>query len=225
MNRGDMEGVKKKGKVCVTGGSGYLGSWMVMRLLQFGYFVNTTIRSHPDRKKDVSYVTNLPGAQERLHIFYVDLDKPEGFNAAIEGCIGVFHVAHPIDFIIHKYVSFVLVLTGHQNYNMSYPPYVPFVHVDDVIDAHIFLLENPNAKGRYICSAVEITRVKLAEFLSTRYPEFQNQINEYTWASSEEVKFPRYSSKKLLETGFKYKHGLEEMYDGAIACCKQRSIL
>ncbi|XP_055807204.1 vestitone reductase-like isoform X2 [Solanum dulcamara] len=174
MNRGDMEGVKKKGKVCVTGGSGYLGSWMVMRLLQFGYFVNTTIRSHPDRKKDVSYVTNLP---------------------------------------------------GHQNYNMSYPPYVPFVHVDDVIDAHIFLLENPNAKGRYICSAVEITRVKLAEFLSTRYPEFQNQINEYTWASSEEVKFPRYSSKKLLETGFKYKHGLEEMYDGAIACCKQRSIL
>ncbi|KAH0673711.1 hypothetical protein KY284_024798 [Solanum tuberosum] len=51
-----------------------------------------------DRKKDVSYVTNLPDAQERLHIFNVDLDKPEGFNAAIEGCIGVFHVAHPVDF-------------------------------------------------------------------------------------------------------------------------------
>ncbi|KAH0751776.1 hypothetical protein KY285_004924 [Solanum tuberosum] len=336
MNRGDMEEVKEKGKVCVTGGSGFLGSWMVMRLLQFGYYVNTTIRSHPDRKKDVSYITNLPGAQERLHIFNVDLDKPEGFNAAIEGCIGVFHVAHPVDFenkeseetitqrsingtlgilqsclnsktvkrviytsssttvmvenssdivdenswtnvdivralknfgssytisktltekaalefaeknginlvtVIPTWIhgpfitpqipgsvrSSMEMILGHQNYNMSYPPYVPFVHVDDVTNAHIFLLEKyPNAKGRYICSAVEITREKLAEFLLTRYPEFQKQINEYTWASSEEVKCPRFSSKKLLETGFKYKHGLEEMYDGAIECCKQRSIL
>lgn len=46
MNRGDMEEVKEKGKVCVTGGSGYLGSSVVMRLLELGYFVNTTIRSH-----------------------------------------------------------------------------------------------------------------------------------------------------------------------------------
>lgn len=38
---------EKKGKVCVTGGSGYLGSWMIMKLLQLGYSVNTTIRSHP----------------------------------------------------------------------------------------------------------------------------------------------------------------------------------
>ncbi|KAH0671448.1 hypothetical protein KY285_025670 [Solanum tuberosum] len=183
-----------------------------------------------DRKKDVSYVTNLPDAQERLHIFNVDLDKPEGFNAAIEGCIGVFHVAHPVDFenkeseetITQRSINGTV---GHQNYNMSYPPYVPFVHIDDVTNAHIFLLENPNAKGRYIYSAVEIACEKLAEFLLTRYPEFRKQINEYTWASSEEVKFPRFSSKKLLETGFKYKNGLEEMYDGAIECCKQRSIL
>ncbi|KAG5579765.1 hypothetical protein H5410_050392 [Solanum commersonii] len=87
MNRGDMEEVmKEKGKVCLTGGSGYLVAWMVMRLLQLGYYVNTTIRSHPDVKKDVSYLTNLPGAQKKLNIFNV------------EGCIGVFHVAHPIDF-------------------------------------------------------------------------------------------------------------------------------
>lgn len=61
---------------------------------------------------------------------------------------------------------------------MNYPAVVPFVHVDDVTNAHIFLLDNPNAKGRYICSAVEITREKLAEFLTTRYPEFQKQITE-----------------------------------------------
>uniref|UniRef100_A0A1U7X0S7 Vestitone reductase-like n=1 Tax=Nicotiana sylvestris TaxID=4096 RepID=A0A1U7X0S7_NICSY len=94
-----MEEVKEtKGKICITGGSGYLGSWMVMRLLQLGFSVNTTIRSHPDRKRDLSYLTNLPGAQDRLRIFNADLDKPESFNPAIEGCIGVFHAVHQIDF-------------------------------------------------------------------------------------------------------------------------------
>ncbi|KAH0670538.1 hypothetical protein KY285_005010 [Solanum tuberosum] len=68
------------------------------------------------------------------------------------------------------------MILGHQNFSMSYPPIIPFVHVDDVTNAHIFLFENPNAKGRYICSAVEITEEKLVEFLLTRYPEFQKQI-------------------------------------------------
>lgn len=36
----------EKGKVCVTGGNGYVGSWLVMRLLQHGYYVNTTVRSN-----------------------------------------------------------------------------------------------------------------------------------------------------------------------------------
>ncbi|WMV52665.1 hypothetical protein MTR67_046050 [Solanum verrucosum] len=33
-------------------------------------------------------------------------------------------------------------------------------------------------------------------------------------------KFPRLSSKKLLDDGFKYKYDLGDMYDGAIASCK-----
>lgn len=52
-----------------------------------------------DHKTDVSYLTNLPGASsQRLRIFNADMDKPESFSAAIEGCIGVFHVAHPMNF-------------------------------------------------------------------------------------------------------------------------------
>lgn len=50
-----------------------------------------------DHLRDVSFLTNQPGASERLRIFNADLDKPDSFDAAIEGCIGVFHVAHPID--------------------------------------------------------------------------------------------------------------------------------
>lgn len=36
----------KKEKVCVTGGTGFLGSWMIKRLLEDGYSVNATVRIH-----------------------------------------------------------------------------------------------------------------------------------------------------------------------------------
>ncbi|THF97380.1 hypothetical protein TEA_016376 [Camellia sinensis var. sinensis] len=49
-------------------------------------------------KKDLSYLTNLPCASEKLQIFNADLDLPESFDEAIQGCIGVFHVAHPVDY-------------------------------------------------------------------------------------------------------------------------------
>ncbi|XP_054783129.1 vestitone reductase-like isoform X2 [Prosopis cineraria] len=86
------------GRVCVTGGTGFIGSWIVKRLLEVGYSVNTTIRSHPEHKKDVSFLTNLPGASQRLQILKADLSDPESFKEAIEGCVGVFHVATPVDF-------------------------------------------------------------------------------------------------------------------------------
>ncbi|XWS32331.1 hypothetical protein CRYUN_Cryun23aG0150500 [Craigia yunnanensis] len=84
--------------VCVTGGTGYIASWLVMRLLQRGYFVRATVRSDPaDCKRDISYLTNLPEAAERLQIINADLNQPDSFEAAIQGCMGVFHVAHPMD--------------------------------------------------------------------------------------------------------------------------------
>ncbi|KAJ0797697.1 putative (3R)-2'-hydroxyisoflavanone reductase [Helianthus annuus] len=85
----------EKGIVCVTGGNGFVASWLIKRLLEDGYYVNTTVRSRSDLKKDVSYLANLPKATENLKIFDVDINKPETFEAAIRGCIGVFHVAHP----------------------------------------------------------------------------------------------------------------------------------
>ncbi|XP_042019773.1 vestitone reductase-like [Salvia splendens] len=84
--------------VCVTGGTGFLGSWTIKRLLQDGYSVNATVRLPPEGKRDISYITNLPGAAERLKIFNADLDEPESFCPAVQGCYGVFHMAHPLDF-------------------------------------------------------------------------------------------------------------------------------
>lgn len=44
--------------------------------------------------------------------------------------------------------------------------------MDDVARAFVHLFELPEAEGRYICSAVEVTIEELSEFLSKRYPQF-----------------------------------------------------
>ncbi|CAK7347909.1 unnamed protein product [Dovyalis caffra] len=48
--------------------------------------------------------------------------------------------------------------------------------------ALIFLLEYPNAKGRYICSSDEISLIELSEFLSARYPSLQIPTTEEIFA-------------------------------------------
>ncbi|CAJ1397324.1 unnamed protein product [Effrenium voratum] len=76
---------------CVTGGSGFLGSWCIKLLLEEGYTVHTTTRS----AEKASYLRKLPGA-ERLKIFDgVDLLSPGAFDAAIQGCVAVLHTASP----------------------------------------------------------------------------------------------------------------------------------
>ncbi|KAK3021184.1 hypothetical protein RJ639_045562 [Escallonia herrerae] len=163
-----MEG-EEKGTVCVTGGTGFVASWLIMRLLEHGYSVNTTIR---DSKKYISYITNLPGASERLKIFNADLDKPDSFTAPIEGCIGVFHVAHIIDFEETEPEETKTKRAINDKDQIKLLSKTDMVHIDDVASAHHFLLEYPKAEGRYICSAVSITLDEMSEFLSARYPEY-----------------------------------------------------
>ncbi|KAK8492273.1 hypothetical protein V6N13_036978 [Hibiscus sabdariffa] len=87
-----------KGTVCVTGGTGFIASWLIKRLLEQGYSVRTTVRPDPENKRDFSFLTGLPRAAEKLKIFTADLNDPLSFDAAIKGSKGVFHVATPVDF-------------------------------------------------------------------------------------------------------------------------------
>ncbi|XVE76967.1 hypothetical protein DITRI_Ditri13aG0023600 [Diplodiscus trichospermus] len=329
-----MEG--DKGTVCVTGGTGFIASWLIKRLLEEGYSVHTTVRPDPENKRDISFLTSLPGAAEKLKIFSADLSDPESFDAAIEGCKGVLHVATPVDFAkkepeeviteraisgtlgilkaclksktvkrvvytssastvvfnsnidmdmmdesfwtavdfvreklhpnVHSYIisktlteraalefgaehgldvvtviptfvhgpficpkfagsvrsSLALILGNQHEYSSLMN--TSMVHVDDVAKAHIFLLEYPDAKGRYNCSSDTISLLKMAEFLSAKYPEFSIPTPD-SLAEIKGIKQPGLSSKKLLDTGFKFQCGVEEMFDGAIKCCKERGYL
>ncbi|WRX10691.1 NAD-dependent epimerase/dehydratase - like 8 [Theobroma cacao] len=315
-----------KGAICVTGGTGYIASWLIKKLLEEGYSVHTTIRVDPENKKDISFLTSLPRSTERLKIFAADLSDLDSFDAAIEGCKGVLHLATPVDFenkeseevltkrsingalgimkaclksktvkrlvytsslsavvfndkgvemmdesfwtdaafardkldpslssyVISKTLteraalefgtehgldvvtvipSFVVgpficpkfpgavrlslapVLGNRDEYSLLLN--VEMVHVDDLSRAFIFLLEHPEAKGRYNCSSDRVTIQKIVEILSANYPEFTLPTAD-SLAEIEGTKMPSLSSKKLLDSGFKFNYGVVDMFDGAI---------
>uniref|UniRef100_A0A0E0IEJ3 NAD-dependent epimerase/dehydratase domain-containing protein n=1 Tax=Oryza nivara TaxID=4536 RepID=A0A0E0IEJ3_ORYNI len=84
-----------KGKVCVTGASGYVASWLVKRLLESGYHVLGTVRD-PGNHKKVGHLWNLTGAKERLELVRADLLEEGSFDDAVMACEGVFHTASPV---------------------------------------------------------------------------------------------------------------------------------
>lgn len=83
--------------VCVTGAAGFIGSWLIMRLLERGYVVRATVRD-PGNLKKVKHLLELPKADTNLTLWKADLNEEGSFDEAIEGCVGVFHVATPMDF-------------------------------------------------------------------------------------------------------------------------------
>nr|WBK70600.1 dihydroflavonol 4-reductase [Rubus chingii] len=83
--------------VCVTGAAGFIGSWLVMRLLERNYTVRATVRD-PANMKKVKHLLDLPKAATHLTLWKADLAVEGSFDEAIKGCTGVFHVATPMDF-------------------------------------------------------------------------------------------------------------------------------
>ncbi|CAJ1932425.1 unnamed protein product [Sphenostylis stenocarpa] len=80
---------------CVTGGAGFIASYLVKSLLEKGYTVRTTVRNPGDVTK-VGFLTELSGAKERLKIFKADLLVEGSFDEAVTGVDGVFHTASPV---------------------------------------------------------------------------------------------------------------------------------
>ncbi|XP_057782583.1 phenylacetaldehyde reductase-like [Salvia miltiorrhiza] len=80
--------------VCLTGGSGYIGAWLVQLLLGRGYTVHATVKNLQD-ERETKHLQALEGAESRLRLFQIDLLDYDSIVAAATGAAGVFHLASP----------------------------------------------------------------------------------------------------------------------------------
>ncbi|KAA8537594.1 hypothetical protein F0562_027202 [Nyssa sinensis] len=309
-----------------------------MKLLQRGYHVNATVRD-PGNMRKVKHLLDLPNASTHLRLWKGDLIEEGSFDDAILGCIGVFHVATPMEFVniqdpenevIKPTANGVLNImrsclkaktvkrliftstTGTIAVQRQPPPeydesfwtdvdfcnaqkmtgwmYImaktttekaawefakengidlvtiqpsivlgPFltpsrpgsieislalitrnealypmlirscaVHLDDLCNAHIYLFEHSQAKGRYVCSSHCFTIFGLSESLSQKYPEYN--IPTKFEGVDESLKAIPCSSKKLLDLGFKFKYSPDEynvsdLFGEAIETCKEKGLM
>jgi len=80
-------------KVLVTGGGGYIAGFIIRRLLEDDWHVQTTVRDLGSEAR----VRQLLGVDDsRITFFEADLNRDDGWADAAAGCSHVIHTASPI---------------------------------------------------------------------------------------------------------------------------------
>jgi nucleoside-diphosphate-sugar epimerase len=98
--------------ILVTGGSGFIASHLILRLLADGYSVRTTVRSLK-RESSVREVLKGAGApadtDKRLTFVAADLSSDAGWPEAVKGCEYVHHVASPFPLELPKHEDELII--------------------------------------------------------------------------------------------------------------------
>jgi dihydroflavonol-4-reductase len=96
--------------VLVTGGSGFIGSYCILQLLEAGHRVRATLRDLA-RECEVRGVLQAagPDADDRLSFHAAELMHDAGWAEAISGCEYVLHVASPFPAKVPKHEDALIV--------------------------------------------------------------------------------------------------------------------
>ncbi len=99
-----MENQNSKKLVLVTGGSGFIAVHCIIKLLQQGYAVRTTLRSL-ERVNEVKDMLRVGGVNDfqRLSFIEANLSQDKNWDEAVRGCEYVLHVASPTPAITFTY--------------------------------------------------------------------------------------------------------------------------
>jgi nucleoside-diphosphate-sugar epimerase len=100
-----MAPIPRGATVAVTGAAGFIGGWVVRRLLDRGYRVRACVRSVEDVTR-TGFLRAMPGhASGRLTLHAADLDRDGCFDEIFKGCHGVAHVSHVSNYDDQAYVK------------------------------------------------------------------------------------------------------------------------
>lgn len=104
-----------KGTVLVTGATGFIAGHVILQLLHAGYTVRGSVRALPQPQQSQTPGSPAPlhvdrtisasaaladmvqTFEGRLQLVVADLTKPGSFDAAVDGCDAVLHVASPVN--------------------------------------------------------------------------------------------------------------------------------
>jgi nucleoside-diphosphate-sugar epimerase len=90
-----MRIIDKTKPVLVTGGSGYLASWIIKKLLEDGIDVHSTLRDPADGSK-VEHLKELgETSKAELKLYRADLLDSGSFDEPMQGCELLIHTASP----------------------------------------------------------------------------------------------------------------------------------
>ncbi len=90
-----MQTIDQSKPILVTGGTGYLASWIIKQLLDEGKAVRTTVRDLSQKDKSAHLTALAVKSKGTLTFFEADLLKRGSFTKAMDGCELVIHTASP----------------------------------------------------------------------------------------------------------------------------------
>ncbi|KAK4727364.1 hypothetical protein R3W88_032281 [Solanum pinnatisectum] len=101
---------------------------------------------------------------------------------------------------------------------------IALAHIEDICRAHIFLMENIKAEGRYICCARSWAMSEVIDHLKKEYPypaiERVNHDGGHGSVIPSEI-----SSKKLIGLGFSFKYEINDIIRATISSCIHHGFL
>lgn len=151
----------------------------------------------------------------------------DGFEVVILGC-GWVGGPTLLSNISTSMTGQLSVVTGDEN-NYKYLKFIeevdgkiPLVHIEDICEAHIFLMENNDSmNGRFLCASSYVSSAEIASYYQQNYPEFH--VNQkYLDEPENEVKW---GSNKLMEKGFVYKYDMKKILDDNIRSARELGVL
>lgn len=158
--------------VLVTGGGGFVAGWCVVALLRRGYAVRATLRDLDKAPVVLGMVEAAGAPTQRLSFVGADLTRDAGWDAAMEGCAWVLHVASPLG-------------SG-----------------EAALDRDAFVAPARDGTLRVLRAAVKagVRRVVMTSAAATARPPLKSgrASDETVWADPDDPQFDAYRRSKIL---------------------------